>query len=58
MYVQPGLTCYWQMAPNRNDISFDEWMRLDMQYIEDRSFFVDWKIIFMTIKAVIQKNGR
>lgn len=58
MYITPGLTCYWQIAPNRNDISFDDWMAMDMKYIEDRSFWVDWKIIFMTIKAVIGKQGQ
>ena len=57
MYVTPGLTCYWQIQPNRNDITFDEWMALDLQYIQDRSFFTDWMIIFMTIGAVIGKNG-
>lgn len=57
MYVTPGLTCYWQIQPNRNNISFDEWMRLDLKYIQERSFWVDWKIIFMTIKAVIFKQG-
>lgn len=58
MYITPGLTCYWQIAPNRNDISFEEWMQLDMKYIEERSFWVDWKIIFMTVKAVVFKQGR
>ena len=57
MYVQPGLTCYWQIQPNRNEISFDDWMALDLKYIEERSFRVDWKIIFMTLKAVICKQG-
>lgn len=57
MYVQPGLTCYWQIQPNRNSINFNEWMALDIKYIEERSFFVDWKIIFMTIKAVLTKQG-
>ena len=57
MYVQPGLTCYWQIQPNRNEISFDDWMALDLKYIEERSFWVDWKIIFMTLKAVICKQG-
>lgn len=57
MYVQPGLTCYWQIQPNRNDISFDEWMALDLKYIEERSFLVDWKIIFMTLKAVATRQG-
>ena len=57
MYVQPGLTCYWQIQPNRNEISFDDWMALDLKYIEERSFSVDWKIIFLTLKAVICKQG-
>ena len=57
MYVQPGLTCYWQIQPNRNEISFDDWMALDLKYIEERSFWVDWKIIFMTFKAVVCKQG-
>ena len=58
MYITPGLTCYWQIAPNRNDISFDDWMKLDMKYIEERSFWVDWKIILMTVKAVVFRQGR
>ena len=57
MYVQPGLTCYWQIQPNRNEISFDDWMALDLKYIEERSIRVDWKIIFLTLKAVICKQG-
>ncbi len=57
MYVTPGLTCYWQIQPRRNDISFDEWMALDLQYIQERSFLVDWKIIFKTVGAVIRKEG-
>lgn len=51
------LTCYWQIAPHRNDISFDDWMAMDMKYIEERSFWVDWKIIFMTVRAVLTKQG-
>ena len=58
MFIQPGLTCYWQIQPNRNDISFDQWMALDLKYIEERSFLVDWKIIFMTVKAVVCKQGQ
>jgi lipopolysaccharide/colanic/teichoic acid biosynthesis glycosyltransferase len=57
MFVTPGLTCYWQIQPNRNDISFDEWMELDLKYIQERSFLVDWKIIFGTVKAVVFKQG-
>lgn len=57
MYVTPGLTCYWQIQPKRNLISFDEWMEMDLKYIQERSFWVDWKIIFKTIGAVIRKEG-
>ncbi len=57
MYVTPGLTCYWQVQPKRNDISFDDWMALDLQYIQERSFLVDWKIIFKTVIAVIHHEG-
>lgn len=57
MYVTPGLTCYWQIQPKRNDISFDEWMELDLKYIQERSFLVDWKIIFKTVGAVFGKEG-
>lgn len=57
LYVQPGLTCYWQIQPHRDDISFDEWVDLDIKYIKERSFLVDWKIIFQTIRAVIGMNG-
>lgn len=57
MYVQPGLTCYWQVQPRRNDISFEDWIALDIKYIQERSFWVDWKIIFMTVGAVIRGEG-
>lgn len=57
MYVTPGLTCYWQIQPKRNDISFDDWMALDLKYIQERSFWVDWKIIFKTFGAVLNKEG-
>ncbi|MCC8065314.1 MAG: sugar transferase, partial [Clostridiales bacterium] len=53
MYVTPGLTCYWQIQPNRNEISFEDWMALDIQYIQERNFWVDWKIIFKTVKVVL-----
>jgi lipopolysaccharide/colanic/teichoic acid biosynthesis glycosyltransferase len=55
--VTPGLTCYWQIAPHRNDISYDDWMELDLKYIRERSFLVDWKIIFKTVGAVLRKQG-
>lgn len=45
--VKPGLTCYWQVS-GRNNIDFVNWMKLDLQYVEDRSFLLDLKLIFKT----------
>lgn len=57
LYVKPGLSCYWQIQPKRNDLSFHEWMELDMKYIQDRGFLTDWKIIFRTIKVMFAQEG-
>lgn len=57
LYVTPGLTCYWQTMPDKNSISFSDWMELDLKYIKERSFLVDWKIIFRTVKVVLRKEG-
>jgi len=54
--VKSGLTCYWQCS-GRSNVSFDEWMDMDIQYIKDRSTFTDLKIIFKTVKAVIKCDG-
>ena len=57
LLITPGLTCYWQIQPDRNSLSFQDWMDLDVQYIRDRSFWTDWKIIFKTFGAVLGMNG-
>ena len=57
LYVTPGLTCYWQIQPNRNELTFDEWMDLDLKYIQDRSFWLDWKLIALTVVAVFRMYG-
>lgn len=57
LLVTPGLTCYWQIQPDRNSLSFQDWMDLDVKYIRERSFWTDWKIIFKTFGAVIGMNG-
>lgn len=57
LYVTPGLTCYWQIQPNRNELTFDEWLELDLKYIHERSFWVDWKIIFLTVVAMLRMYG-
>lgn len=57
LLVTPGLTCYWQIQPHRNDLSFQKWLELDIQYINDCSFLNDWKIILKTFGAVLGMNG-
>lgn len=44
--VKGGLLCLWQIQHNRNALTFDEWVRLDLEYIEKRSLWLDLKIIF------------
>lgn len=57
LIVTPGLSCYWQIQPDRNKLSFEAWMELDVKYIQERSFLTDWKIIFATLNAVLGMNG-
>lgn len=57
LYITPGITCYWQIQPNRNNITFDEWVDLDIKYIKERSFITDWKIIFGTIASFFRMDG-
>jgi exopolysaccharide biosynthesis polyprenyl glycosylphosphotransferase len=54
--VRPGITCLWQIA-GRSTISFDQWMELDMLYIEQRSLLLDFKILLKTIPAVLRGSG-
>lgn len=54
--IKPGLTCYWQIG-GRNDISFEEWMELDLKYIKEMSVWTDIKIILKTFKVVLLGEG-
>ena len=54
--VTPGITCFWQIS-GRSHLSFNEWMRLDMEYIKHRSFKTDLTIFLKTIPAVIARKG-
>ena len=47
LYAKPGLTCYWQVM-GRSSIDFEEWMKLDIKYIEERNTWIDIKLIFKT----------
>ena len=55
--IMPGLTCYWQIQPKRNDLSFEQWLDLDLKYIKERNFWLDIKIIFKTVGAVFGMEG-
>jgi hypothetical protein len=54
--VCPGITCLWQIS-GRNNISFDRWMELDMEYIDHWSLWLDLKILLGTIPAVLKRSG-
>ena len=56
LLVKPGITCYWQ-ACGRNDVSFDEWMEMDLRYINEQSVGTDFKILLQTVKAVLSGKG-
>ncbi len=56
LQVKPGLSCYWQVS-GRSNIGFDEWMELDVKYINEMSFWTDMKIILLTIPAVLKGDG-
>jgi len=56
--MRPGLTCFWQIAPRRNDLSFNEWMKLDLKYIDSWSLFNDLKLLILTLRAVLFGAGR
>jgi exopolysaccharide biosynthesis polyprenyl glycosylphosphotransferase len=55
--MKPGLTCLWQVG-RRNDATFDEWMKQDLEYIDHWSLWLDAKVIARTIPAVIRATGR
>lgn len=55
--VKPGLTCLWQISGRNNISSFDEWVKLDFEYIDNWSLALDFKILLKTIPAVLSGNG-
>ena len=55
--VKPGLTCLWQVK-GRNEISdFKDWVRLDLEYIDNWSLWLDLKILLLTVPAVLRGAG-
>ncbi len=54
--VTPGITCLWQVR-GRNKISFEDWMALDREYIDNMSLWMDLKVLILTIPAVLRGIG-
>lgn len=55
--VKGGLTCLWQIQPQRNTLTFDEWVDLDIEYIEKRSLWLDFVIILKTFGVLFTAQG-
>ncbi len=55
--VTPGITCLWQVTGRADITSFDEWVRLDIEYIENWSLMLDLKILLATVAAVLSRRG-
>jgi exopolysaccharide biosynthesis polyprenyl glycosylphosphotransferase len=54
--MRPGLTCLWAIS-GRDSVDFETWMKLDMQYIDNWSLALDWKILLQTIPRVLTGHG-
>ena len=54
--VKPGITCIWQVS-GRNEVSFEQWMEMDHEYIENWSLWLDLKILLKTVPAVLTSRG-
>jgi len=53
--VKPGLTCYWQVS-GRDDIEFNQWMELDVKYVDERNILIDIKLILKTFLVLFGDN--
>ncbi|MDR2559362.1 MAG: sugar transferase [Oscillospiraceae bacterium] len=54
--IRGGLTCFWQISGRKN-VLFDDWVKMDIRYIEEMSLLTDVKIFFKTFKVVLSKKG-
>jgi lipopolysaccharide/colanic/teichoic acid biosynthesis glycosyltransferase len=55
--MKPGLTCLWQISGRNKISSFEEWVRLDLEYIDNWSLLLDFKIILLTIPVLLLGRG-
>ena len=58
LLVTPGITCTWQISRNRNDIPFEQWVEMDIEYIQTRTYLNDIKIMLETPIAMLTATGR
>ncbi len=58
LLVTPGITCTWQLHKNRNDVPFEEWVEMDIDYIQHRTYLNDLKIMLKTPLVMITATGR
>jgi lipopolysaccharide/colanic/teichoic acid biosynthesis glycosyltransferase len=56
LLVTPGLTCFWQVH-GRNTVSFDQWMRMDLQYLRRQSLLCDLKLLLTTPASIVFPSG-
>ena len=56
--VKPGITCSWQVLENRNDISFEKWMHLDLDYIDNWTLKEDARLFFKTFNTLVKATGQ
>ncbi len=56
--MKPGLTCLWQITSGRNVVSFNKWMEMDLEYIDNWSLWLDYKIFLGTAKVMLMGSGR
>lgn len=54
--MRPGLTCLWAIE-GRDSVDFETWMKLDMEYLDNWSLTLDWRILLFTIPRVISGKG-
>ena len=55
--VKPGLTCLWQIGGRNRIQNFEDWVNLDLEYIDNWSLWLDWKILARTVPAVLSGAG-
>ncbi len=58
LLVTPGITCTWQIHKNRNDVPFEQWVEMDIEYIQTRTYLNDIKIMLKTPIAMLTATGR